>query len=333
VRVVDVRGASPADAPFVNLDEVDGQTIDWVRFSSLPRNGLERWITRPRLSRYRAALEAIDAAKSASAIISHLPSTALAVSSLARLRGVNRPHLAFSFNFLHPPARRSLPLLRQGFARVTQFAVFTEFEKQLYSEWFALQAERIRPLLWTQAPPRTTTINPAMLPPQPFVTAVGGEGRDFALLVRLARALPEIGFVVVARPNAALDEAPSNMRVMFNVPEEICWGIASASAAVLIPLLAADTCCGHITLVSARMLGLPIITSRSIGTREYSEGFEGTQVLEPGGTEQWAEAIRQITSEGPMWRHRAQEDAGPARIRHDRSRWVPYIADFLRRNA
>jgi len=329
IKLVDVAEL-PVDAKFVDLPDVDGDPVRWVRHSGLPQSSLERRVTRPRLSRYRAAWNAAAAARDAEAIISHLPNVTAAVSDFGVLTGMRAPHLAFSFNFTDLPGAAKRLRFSTSLARVAQFAVYTEYEAALYADYFGLPPERFRPLLWTQETPTIGVVDPALVPSEPFVAAVGGEGRDFAVLTAAAKALPEVPFIVIARPTGALRDPPPNMKVHFNLPAPQTWALASRAAGMLAPLRTDETCCGHITLVSGRMLGIPMITTRSRGTREYSEGFAGTQLVPASDTEALVAAISSLIEDPTPARAAAAGEVAEAAIRHERTRWAEYIADFIR---
>lgn len=330
ITIVDVAEL-PVDTKFVDLPSIDGVPVVWRRRSGLPLTALEQRITRPRLSRYRAAWQSAGDSVAATAIISHLPRMTAAVSDFAWLRGSRAPHLAFSFNFTDLPSRAERTRLRTSFARITQFAVYTQFEAELYADVFKIPLGHFRRIDWTQDPPTVGRVDAALIPKSPFVVAVGGEGRDFTTLMAAARDLPEVQFVVVARPSAALTNPPPNVTVYCNIPADLCWGIAARSAVLLVPLLTSDTCCGHITLVSGRQLGLPIITSRSRGTREYSEGFAATTLVEVGDSTQWVKAIQDLLAHPETIRAAAELEAASAIERHNRARWSEYVTNFIRR--
>lgn len=329
LRVVNVADLSPVGEPFVELLSVDDRPLEWARYSGLPANALERALPRPRVSRYRAAWQATNAARGATVLVSHLPRMSAAVADAARLRRITTPHLAFSFNFTQLPAAAARSRFRRSLASIDQFCTYTGFEADLYAEVFAIPRARFRPVRWTQDAPVPGAVHPMLLPSGPFVAAVGGEGRDFAMLIAAARALPDVPFVVIARQTPLLMDPPANMTVHFNLPYATCWGIAARAAALLVPLRDADTCCGHITLVSARMLGLPIVTTMSRGTDEYTQGFAGTTLVPAGSVEGWVAAIRTIIADPDAARAAAATDRVEAATLYDRAHWGAYVGDFV----
>ena len=329
IVIVDVAELTSVDAKFINLLEVDGLSVLWRRHSGLPQNAIERAVTRPRLSRYRAAYFAARDSRDADAVISHLPRMTAAVADLSRLAGNRIPHLAFSFNFTVLPCKVQRARMKTAFTRVDQFCVYTDFEAAIYADAFGIDPARFRPVSWTQDTPIVATgAHPQFA--APYVVAVGGEGRDFATLIAVARRLPAIHFVVIARPTAALADAPANMTVLFNVPEPVCWQAAAGADAVLVPLTGPETCCGHITLVSARLLALPIVTTASHGTRSYTDGFAGTSVVPHADPDAFAGAIVALRKDPWTTKARVLADQRLAEALYNRSVWRDYVANFLR---
>lgn len=331
MKIIDVAELTPTDSRFVDLPQLDGEPLCWKRFSALPRNSIERRITRPRISRYRAAREASEAGQDALAIISHLPLMTLAVSNALSLRRASKtPHLAFSFNFTKIPTGLRSQWFRHGLASVDKFAVYTEFERELYSSEFDIPIYRFSRIDWTQEIPIIGNSVPDSIPREPFVAAIGGEGRDYKLILDLARAMPHISFVIIARPNRLFDDLPRNVRLFCNIPAETCWAIAARAAFVMVPLLDTETCCGHITLVSARLAGIPILTSRSKGTREYSEGYSATLIANPGALEEWVKLLAESMPLASRYKEVALKECRTAQERHDRQHWVKFVGDYLR---
>lgn len=326
ITIVNVADLSPRE-PFVNLQEHQGRPVRWIHHSGLPQNALERMVRRPRLSRYRAAAAGARDARGAQVLISHLPRMTAALQSFARFAGKQIPHLAFSFNFTELPRGVDMGRLRRAFASVSQFCVYSQHEVGRYAEALNLPADRFRPVSWTQEPPPVDL--DVAHPDGPFVAVIGGEGRDFASVLEAAKAAPELQWVIVARPSAQLASVPRNVTVHFNLPLAKTWGLAYHAAAVIVPLLSEQTCCGQITIATAQQLGIPLITTRSHATAEYVAGFAGTQVIEPGQPEALASAARSVAGSPGQARALAMGDRAEARQRYHRSRWDAYVDDFL----
>jgi glycosyltransferase involved in cell wall biosynthesis len=334
LEIFDCADLSSEDHVFVALDTLNDRRIYWHRYSGLPKYAIERSIARPRLSRYRAAWScAVQAAMRGNILISHLPlmSGALEATRLVGLR--LPPHLAFAFNFTDLPRGKRQRFLQKCFAGIDQFCVYSRYECDLYSSFFDLPPSRFRATLWTQQPPRACPVPPTGRL-RPFVAAVGAEGRDFSTLITTARRLPNIDFLIIVRSTArhaeALAAAPDNVQVKFDLPAEEVWGHACNANAVLVPLQSETTCCGHITIVSAQQLGIPVVTTRSHATREYTEDWESTLVAQPRDAGQMARAIETVVDEHEHFLLAAVRDKTRAIREYDRSLWVKYVADFIR---
>ena len=72
--------------------------------------------------------------------------------------------------------------------------------------------------------------------------------------------------------------------------------IAVESACLVVPLRDRTTCCGHITIVSGELLGIPVISTISEATREYTEDVVA---LRPGDVERSAGLIRNHFDQAP----------------------------------
>lgn len=319
-RVLNVSELGPPGAKFVDFP--DG--FDRIDFSGLPNSWLEQVITRPRLSRYRAAFAA--ASRSAGAyVISHLPRMTAAVADGLAVYRSRPPHLAFSFNFTELPTGIDLWRFRRSLRAVDRFCVFSSFESEAYSDLFHIDPARFRRLLWAQDPPAVSAESIPGLPPM-YVSAVGGEGRDYKTLMRAASLLRDVPFVIVARPYNDFGSVPSNVRLLHNLSADLTWRIARDSLCLVVPLKDRTTACGHITLVSGHLLGIPMISSHSEATREYTDQVS---MYEPGDVPGLAELIRRHVDAADTLRQRARSRISEQIRNFSRAAWQAEISDFL----
>lgn len=331
LTAINVPDISPADDDFTGM--VTCHPLNWVRLSGVPSNVLERHVRGVRVSRYRAATQAVLAAGKDSFVISHLPLMTAAVAHLLRLRGRRVPHLGFAFNFTRLPVGWRHAYLRNALSRVDQLAVFSSYEKTLYAEYFGIDPSRFVPVIWTQdAPP--VQAEPGIDLKTPYLCAIGGEGRDFALLIEAARRLePGIAMVVIARPQSLAGlSVPDNVTVLTNIPLTRTWRIAQDSLGVLVPLIGRDTCCGQITLVSTKLLGLPLATTWAHATREYVQDRAAVLVCEPGDAKAFADLANRLVAEASVLRLAAQSGVDGEREIHDRRLWAKYVDGFIEKN-
>jgi hypothetical protein len=258
-------------------------------------------------------------------IISHLPRMTAASAECTRLIRRSPVHLAFSFNFTDLPQGLDRQRLKAAFQRVDRFCVYSRFERELYSHHFSLDPERISVLDWTQDPPRVNP-GPAPLPPMSYVSAIGGEGRDYDTLIDAAGRLPHLGFIIVARPSSINRPLPPNVQVHYNLPADITWRIAADSLAMVLPLRSDTTCCGQITIVGARLLGIPIVASASHALQDY---LAGTATYRSGNHAQLTEVIEHMAANRHEEWHKAQALVESSRARFDRKHWELAVTSFL----
>jgi glycosyltransferase involved in cell wall biosynthesis len=251
-----------------------------------------------------------------------------AVELFARFRGVRRPHLAFSFNFTDLPTGSDFKRMRRNIAHVERFCVYSAFEKEIYPKLFGLPPERFRFVFWGQIAPEFQT--DVSVPNGSFVVAIGGEGRDYKSIVEAARVRPDVQWIAIARPHPALIDPPTNLAVRYNVPSQVTWGMARKAAAVVVPLRSENTCCGHITIVSAQLLGLPLVTTRSRATEEYVSEMVGATVIEPSDPVALAGAVAASIENSVDLRRLARDDIRRAESRYARGKWSEEVAEFAR---
>ncbi|QEA12484.1 glycosyltransferase family 4 protein [Comamonas flocculans] len=327
LTAINVPDLSPVDDAFTQLQT--RHVLRWVGLSGQPANALERRIWGVRLSRYRAAAQAALRAGPRSFVISHLPLMTAAVAHLLRLRG-DVPHLGFAFNFTRLPTGRRLQYLRGALRRVDKMVVFSRYEQGLYAEHFGIERERFQPVIWTQEPPPVQA-ETGLGDVRPYLCAIGDEGRDFALLMQVARRLgPTTKMVVVARSQSLTGmEVPENVTVLTNISLARTWAIANGSCGVLVPLLSRETCCGHITLVGAKLLGLPLATTRTHAAHEYVEGRAAVLLCEPGDVAEFTLHAQRMIDDAQIMRSLAKSQVARETAIHDRKHWASCLDAFI----
>lgn len=327
---INVPDVSPADDSFTELAR---DRVAWIGLSGLPGNMIERHMPGLRLSRYRAALQAALAARAGRFVVTHLPRMSAVTAQALRLLRRRVPHLAFSFNFTDLPTGRPRQFLGEALRGVDQFAVFSRFEAALYARHFDLDPARFVPTIWTQAPP-VPQAGPGLAPGAPYVCAVGGEGRDFATLLAAARRIgPALRIVVIARRHSLAGLCvPDHVEVLTELPAPRCWRIAMDSMGVLVPLRTRETCCGQVTLVGAKLLGIPIATTRSDATVDYCAGREAVLESEPGDPAAFAGLIERLAADHARLRAAARRAVPAERALHDPAHWADYLRAFVARH-
>lgn len=259
---------------------VGGDQLDWRFFHSIPRNRFEA-IKRPKVGRYAEALRASWCAsrEDASLVVSFGPQLAWSYEEAARFTFPRAPHITFTFNFPTLPRGFRRDRMRRAFQSIDRFVVFSTVEKQLYAEYFDISPTRIDMTYWGVQGPRPSAEAEAR-GTQPYVCAVGGNGRDYATLIRTAQATPEVPYVFVVRPaNVAGMDLPPNVKVEVNVPVQRAWDIIYNARFMVLPLADSDVPCGHVTIVNAMYFKKAFVITDSPGVHDYAiEGLTALRV-------------------------------------------------------
>lgn len=269
----------------------------WEHFTSYDQG----WFSGDRpprawFGRCLAAYKAVRASERADrgVFVSHGPRPAMYASWIAAMRGHRlQPHLVFSFNFTTLPSGRRRKQMTDAFRSIDRFAVYSSLEKDLYAEYFGIPGEKVDFIPFAVAPPRLddTIVLPIA---QPYVCAIGSQGRDYALLFAAARALPSVQFCVIAYSAsiAGLD-VPANVKVLQGVSFNFAAQVAANAEFMVLPLISGTTPCGHVTTVMAMQVNCPMIATDSIGLHDYLRDGDTAQLIEPRNLDAMVEAIRQ----------------------------------------
>lgn len=303
--------------------------ISWKYYSGSAMNIIERVISRPKISRYRACFQASNAiASERDVVISHLPRTSHWQSVFMHMRGKKNPHMAFAFNFTDLPTGRMHYAMKKSFCRIDQFVVYSQFERERYAEYFNIPIEKIQMLHWAMEKP---VIDEGFLPCEgSYYCAVGGEGRDYKTLISAFKDLPQHKLVIVTRPNT-LDgvEIPLNVQIFYNLPSKKFWGLVDKSKAVIVPLVSKETACGHITLVGAMKLGKAIVTTYSYGTTDYIIDNENGLVVQAQQASELVAAVQKLESSPALIQTFGQNNRAFAKKYCEPSVWASYIQGFI----
>lgn len=326
--LINIPELSNAQDEFIDIE--DHSVASWVKLSGVPRNWLERNISRPKISRYRGAFEALIATRRHQnpVIISHMPSMSAAVGMMDRIGDRTKKHIAFSFNFTNLPDSGKKKYYQSALQTVDKFVVFSDYERLIYSSYFGIAVDRFLNVLWTQnVPPIKETLEPVFH--EPYLCAIGGEGRDFRTLLAAAEK-SQIPLVIIARPTSIGDlRVPPNVRILCNIPLDETWSIAKNSKGVVVPLKTPETCCGQITVVSACMLGLPLLTNRAHALAEYLVEGSATLTFNFGDSGHLAEKMMQLMVNQEYFMGRASGLTEYYSARYSRELWSSCISKCL----
>jgi glycosyltransferase involved in cell wall biosynthesis len=280
---------------------------DWTFFSTRSRGFLEKLITRPALSRYRACRELGRGATSGEfdLIVTHLPLVTCWTETFCGRRR-KCPHVAFAFNFTNLPGGPRFVLMRRAFRRLDRVIVFSSFERTLYSDYFGIPESRIDVIPWRIQDPRvqrlrsgndaTATAGATPTGSSEIISAVGSQGRDYATLFEAMRQLPDIRLVLVAgAKNLQGLDPPSNVEVRQNIPLAEAEAVLRESRFVVVPLRDSQTACGHVTIVYSMFEERAVVATDSAALAEYVIPNRNGILVKPRDAQALAQAI------GDLW--------------------------------
>ena len=271
-----------------------GDEAQWIFYEDRPRFFWERAIRRHNLAMLRACFQsAIRAARGDIRLLITHDHSSLYCALLCRLLRIRVDHYVHSFNFPELPVGRRLLLMRFAYRQIARFSVHSAMECRLYSGHFGIPEDRFRVRLWGIDIPKVSPEYP--LQQGRYVSAIGGNGRDYRTLLEACRLLPHITFVLVVRPeNLAGLDVPPNVRVIVNAPFEEAMNILQHSEFTVLPLPTSTTPCGHVTLVCTMHLGKTVVATASAGIADYVFHGRNGLTCEPSSPQSLADAIDQL---------------------------------------
>lgn len=331
IKIINCAEIADKDWTFLK-DRIKSLNIAWYFHSATPNSWLERVVRRPNLARFRSCILTALQAKflRADFIVSHLPRTTVWVAIFSWILGVKARHLAYSFNFTELPTGKMKAIMMFAYSKVDRFVVYSTAEKSLYSGYFNIPENRIDVIKWSMDVPHFD--GRFQESPGEYVCAVGGEGRDYDLLLEVAEALKEVTFIVVARSNSIVDKIlPPNVHLYINIPVYEYWNIVAKSKFVIVPLKTATTNCGHITIVGSHLLLKPVVSTISSGTSDYLENGMNSLLSPVRNVDAMCENIRSLWSDKELLK-KLEVAITKKNKEYNLENWVEYFEKYIQRS-
>lgn len=245
------------------------------------------------------SLSSILKGRKADVIVSHGPYMAFYCAFFIWLFRVKTPHVTYSFNFAHLPKGIALKRMQFFFKKIDCLVVSSLMERTLYSENFSIPIEKIDFVRWGVAAP-DFDLKPS-LSSQRYISAVGGNARDYNLFMEAMSQLPEIQAIVVMRPhNLEGLNIPKNVDVLTDIPKDEALSVIKHSMFTVLPLVGTETPCGHVTIVVAMYLGVPCIVTESTGVSDYLIHEETGLLCTQNSLPSLIEAIRRLECDSTL---------------------------------
>lgn len=261
--------------------------ITWQHFSSLKPQLPSYLPKRNAIARTYSGLRGtLKARKPNSILVSHGPRPTMYVSNLAASICPDVPHLAFSFTFTELPKGKQVALMKKAYKQPTRFVCYSNFEKNLYANYFDIPLEKIDMIHWSAHEP---VQDPTEKPSETgrYLCALGTQGRDYKTLFEAMRLLPNIKLIAVVTPEyiQGLD-IPENVIIRSNIPLHQAFNILKFSEFMVLPLRDSEAPCGHSTIVSSMFFKKSILITNAVTVYDYIEDqktglfFEANNIID-----------------------------------------------------
>lgn len=248
------------------------------------------------LFRVLASINAVIKARHADAIQSHGPYMAFYCALFLWLFRIKTPHVVYSFNFAELPTGFALKRMKFFLKNIDCLVVSSNMERALYAEYFNIAIEKIDFVRWGVSEPnfnlKQSIVN------KPYISTVGGNARDYTTFMAAMAELPDIDAIAVMRPQNLIDlDVPDNVQVLVDVPKDDALSVIKNSVLTVLPLSGTETPCGHVTIVVAMYLGVPIVVTNSSGVSDYIIDLETGIMCESKSVFSMKEAIIKLISD------------------------------------
>lgn len=242
----------------------------WQHFSSLKPKLPDYLPKRNAIARAYSGLRGTLKARAPnSVLVSHGPRPTMYVSNLAASICPDVPHLAFSFTFTELPKGKQIAVMKKAFRQPTRFVCYSNFEKNLYADYFNIPLEKIDMIHWSAHEPMH---NPDEKPSEEgrYICALGTQGRDYKTLFEAMRLIPNIKLIAVVTPEyiQGLD-IPDNVVIRSNIPLSQAFNILKFSEFMVLPLRDSEAPCGHSTIVSSMFFKKSILITNAVTVYDY----------------------------------------------------------------
>ena len=307
--------------------------FDWQSFSGTPSSNIERLLIRPKLGRYRACWQAVNAAKQTNAVllVTHQPLIAAWCAAMGRMIDLRTPQLAFAFTFSQLPSGSRLAMMKRAFQHIDRFVSFSTIERRRYAQIFDIPVDRIDTLRWSVAQP-SIDLSEQPIEDGEYLCAIGGEGRDYATLVDAMRGLPDLRLAIVARPqNVEGLDLPPNVSVRTNITLKEVWNIGKHAKLMVLPLLDTQVPCGHGTLIMAMQLKTPCIVTESDAMSDYVYPGKTALVCPPSRPQALASTICRLWEDQALADSIVKSAHQFATAECSEARTIKYFLDYAER--
>jgi len=226
----------------------------------------------------------------------------------------------------------NLPRRRRGwcrwiaeiaYRRVDHFFVHSTNDTHLAAEVYHLPAAKFSFWPYVRETPASGEPSPAYMfeSKEEYIVSYGCNARDYRTFVRAVETT-QLRAVVVAREyNLRNIIIPPNVLAFCDIPLEQCDKLVSQCRFAVFTFDGSEPSCGQISIVTAFMLGKPVICTECPGVREYVRDGENGLLVKMNDADDLQAKMVRLTEDDGLYVHLAEgarrwaeEHAVPARI-------------------
>ncbi|MCZ7589024.1 MAG: glycosyltransferase family 4 protein [Gaiella sp.] len=248
---------------------------------------------------FATVLSSLRRLNRADVVLSTVDTVGIPLMLLARGRVVRRP---FVYTAIGLPER--LAQLRPGrmerlyaaaLGRASAIVTYSEHEARVLTEWLRPRGAVV-PVEFVPLGVDVEAFRPPSARPDLDVVSVGADPhRDFELLLDVARAMPETGFLAVTTSDRAraLDDRPANVSVETDLPFDEMRRRLERARVVALPVRENSYSGATTVLLQAMALAKPVVVTRTaaIATGYGLEDGANARLVAPGDAEAFGEAL------------------------------------------
>jgi glycosyltransferase involved in cell wall biosynthesis len=304
---------SPARSSLYGMDELEAR--GYAVRHNLERSGPAGWakVTGATLKRalegaggyggdFATVLSSLGRLNRTDVVFSSVDTVGIPLILLARGRLVRPP---FVYAAIGLPERLALlrsarmeRLYANALGRASAIVAYSEHEAHVLARWLGDRGTGV-PVAFVPFGVDVEAFRPTSSPPGADVISIGADPhRDFELLLAVARALPETGFLAVTTRERArsLDGRPRNVAVETDLPFDEMRDRLERARVVALPVRDNSYSGATTVLLQAMALAKPVVVTRTaaIATGYGLEDGDNVRFVAPGDEASFARALAEV---------------------------------------
>lgn len=259
---------------------------------------------------FATVLSSLRCLKRADVVVSTVDTVGIPLMLLARARLVRPPYVYTAIGLPERLAQlrttRMERLYAQSLGSAAAIVAYSRHEADTIDGWLRERGVVVR-VEFVPFGVDANAFGPVSTPPPVDVVSIGADPhRDFELLLTVARALPDVGFLAVTTAEHArsLGDRPDNVSVETDLPFDEMRGRLEGARVVALPVRDNSYSGATTVLLQAMALGKPVVVTRTaaIATGYGLEDGVNVRLVAPGDEAAFGSAVRELLSDEPRAR-------------------------------